>query len=57
VPAEGGADGALAGEPQDIVLGQIESADGRFIIDAGVRPMPVVAVNRLAGRSLVTKVA
>ena len=31
-------------EPQDVVLGQAEPADGRFIIDAGVRPMPVVAV-------------
>jgi len=31
-------------EPQDVILGQAEPADGRFIIDAGVRPMPVVAV-------------
>jgi glycosyltransferase involved in cell wall biosynthesis len=29
-------------EPQDVVLGQTESADGGFSIDAGVRPMPVV---------------
>jgi hypothetical protein len=31
-------------EPQDIVLGQTEPADGCSIIDAGMRPMPVVAM-------------
>ena len=35
---------SLAAEPQDVVLGQAESADGRFIIDAGVWPVPVVSV-------------
>jgi hypothetical protein len=35
---------ALDVEPQDVILGQAEPANGRFIIDAGVRPMPVVAV-------------
>jgi hypothetical protein len=35
---------ALDVEPQDVVLGQAESADGCFIIDAGVGPMPVVAM-------------
>ena len=35
---------ALAVEPQDVVLGQAESADGCSIIDAGVRPMPVIAM-------------
>ena len=31
-------------EPQDVVLGQSESADGYSIIDAGVRSVPVIAV-------------
>ena len=34
----------LVVEPQDVVLGQAESADGCLIIDAGMRPMPVVTV-------------
>src|SRR3954447_8092125 len=37
---------ALAVEPQAVVLGQTEVADRCFIIDAGVRPMPVVAVSQ-----------
>src|SRR5689334_16755721 len=35
---------ALDVEPQDVVLGETESADGRFIIDASMRPMPVVTM-------------
>src|SRR4051812_30938070 len=31
-------------EPQDVVLGQAESADGDPITDACVRPMPVVSM-------------
>ncbi len=34
----------LGVEPQDVVLGQAESADWGFITDAGMWPMPVVAV-------------
>jgi hypothetical protein len=29
-------------EPQDAIPGQTESADGRFVIDAGMRPVQVV---------------
>jgi hypothetical protein len=32
---------ALDVEPQDVVLGQTESADGCFIIDGAMRPVPV----------------
>jgi hypothetical protein len=35
---------ALAVEPQDVILGQTESADGCFIIDACVWSVPIVAV-------------
>jgi hypothetical protein len=31
-------------EPQQVVPGETESADGCFIIDAGMRPVPIVAV-------------
>jgi hypothetical protein len=34
----------LGVEPQEVVLAQAEATDGCFIIDAGMRPMPVVAV-------------
>jgi hypothetical protein len=34
----------LAVEPQDVILGQTEPADGGFIIDTGVWPMPVVSM-------------
>src|SRR5580693_4050818 len=37
-------DHALAVEPQQVVPGETESADGCFIIDAGMRPVPIVAV-------------
>ena len=36
---------ALAVEPQQVVLGKGESADGRFTLDAAVRSMPVVAMD------------
>ena len=36
--------GALDVEPQDVVLGQTEPADRRFITDSGVWPVPVVTV-------------
>ncbi len=42
-------------EPQDVVLGQTESADGGFIIDTGVRPMPVVSMQ--PGRQLFLSLA
>jgi hypothetical protein len=35
---------ALAVEPQQVVPGQTESADGCFSTDAGERPVPIVAV-------------
>jgi hypothetical protein len=31
-------------EPQQVVSGQTESTDGCFSTDAGVRPVPIVAV-------------
>ena len=34
----------LAVEPQQVVLGKAEAADGRFGADAAMRPMPVVAM-------------
>jgi hypothetical protein len=40
---------ALGVEPQDVIPGQAESADGCLTIDAGVWPMPVVAA-RTRGR-------
>jgi hypothetical protein len=41
---------ALTVEPQDVVLGQGEATDGCLIIDAGMGPMPVVAMQ--PGRQL-----
>jgi hypothetical protein len=38
------ADGDLDVEPQQVVLGEAESADGRFRFYTAVRPMPVVSV-------------
>ena len=35
---------ALAVEPQQVVLGQTESADGSFSTDTGMRSVPVVSV-------------
>src|SRR3954469_4520513 len=35
---------ALSVEPQQVVLGKTESADGSFSTDAGMWPVPVVAV-------------
>ena len=35
---------ALAVEPQDVVLGQPESADGCFITDTAMWPVPVIAM-------------
>jgi DNA invertase Pin-like site-specific DNA recombinase len=34
----------LAVEPQEVVLGQIETADGRFGSDTAMGPMPIVAM-------------
>src|SRR5580704_17935928 len=43
-PASTFPDHALAVEPQQVVPGQTESADGCFTTNAGVRPVPIVAV-------------
>jgi hypothetical protein len=35
---------ALDVEPQQVVLGEAEAADWDFIIDAGMRPVPIVGM-------------
>jgi hypothetical protein len=37
-------DKALVVEPQQVVLGEAEAADWDFIIDAGMRAMPIVGM-------------
>jgi hypothetical protein len=36
---------SLAVEPHDVVLGETETADGCFIIDADMEPMPVILMH------------
>ena len=43
-PVTGDLASALAVEPQEVVLGQIETADGRFGSDTAMGPMPIVAM-------------
>ena len=52
-PRQGTA-GALAVEPQQVVLGQTEAADGRIGFQATMLPMPIVAMEPVDqfGRSL-----
>jgi hypothetical protein len=43
---------ALDVEPQDVIPGQAESADGCFITDAGMRSVPICARYRIALKDL-----